>query len=232
MDIALRRGLRVLNLKRVLGIGVTVVGIVVGGPARGASPITVIPDYDHGTQVELANQSRALRQLKAQSPDLDCLFMEVDSSVNPSLESFLGGLAPYYSSVQAWIGDLERFTGYGFKNVIPADFLGEVRSLKIRVYGIDLDLRSGAGLGVLHALQNYYRAPAGSFEATRAFVELGITQRNFAMAKNARAEFNARGCRRAALVVGSSHLADVVNNVPSVPLRKLLEQQGFAVTIY
>jgi hypothetical protein len=218
-----------VRIRQVLwGVGI-LGGLSLTTAAVAAPELAVIPDYDHGSPVEIQNQSRALRELKSSSPSLDCLFVEVDRSVNASLEDFLGNRASYYGSVQLWINQLENFTGYRFQNVIPANLLLDARGMGLRVYGVDMDLRSPAGMAMIRALRAYNNAGRGN-GAGESFVRLGIIERNRVMAKNARLEFANRGCRSAALIVGASHLDNEVDKIPSVSILKTLEQEGFAVS--
>lgn len=203
-------------------------GMVISSAAS-AAEIAVIPDYDHGSRVEIESQLRELRHLKERAPHLDCLFVEVDRSVNASLEAYQLGRASYYASVQIWINQMENYSGYDFRNVIPAYFLEEAKGLGLRVFGIDVDLRSSSGQILLQALRAYYNGPGLGADAGRNFVQVGVIERNEQMARNARSEYANRHCRAAALIVGSSHLEERVGGIPSRPLLPLLEQAGFSL---
>ncbi|RZA02104.1 MAG: hypothetical protein EOP11_16970 [Proteobacteria bacterium] len=218
-------------MKRLLmGIGMCV---ALGGVSANAAglDITLIADYDHGNSNEIEAQTRALQALKAASPELDCLFMEVDPSVSAPIADFMAGRGSYYSTVAPWVNQLEAEIGYSFRNVIPSYFLTDIQGLGLKVYGVDVNFRSPAGAAVIRALQAYSAAPANNVAAQRSFVESGIVERNRLIARNARSEFLSRRCTKAALIVGASHLDNTVGGIPSLPLWTLLIEQGFAVTM-
>lgn len=195
------------------------------GPVHN-SKIVIIHDYDHGNENMLDLEIDIMKSIKKRDSSYDCLFLEVDKSVNSSIERFLNG-ASYEETIAPWIENSEKTVGSKSENLIPGWYLTAASALNLKIFGADVEWSSEIGQKIIPGIALLKRS--NDIEIMRQQIPLVVEARSRIIAENVMESLKSKTCNNAFVVIGNGHTESFPLDVKATPIQDFFKQEGFPV---